>query len=286
MTKSPLDAAIAAFLARLTSQGRRPATVAAYRTDLRDLARWLEGEGIPDWGAVDQATLTAYLGQLQAAGRRPTTLRRRVASIKAFFNDRQLHTAPAANPALLLQGPRVTPAGGPPPLTVTESDALLRALAQTGPARSRDRALGALMVATGARVSEVRALNWGQVDLALGLVELTGPLVRLVPLDDRAQAALTTLAGAAGSPGSGAVFMSQRGHRLTRQAIWQLLRQAGQVAGIVGTVTPQRIRDGFAVRLLKHGADLPLLQTLLGLQGLAATQVYLDKLMEGVRDAD
>lgn len=282
MSSAPLEGAVAAFLVRLAASGRRPQTVAAYRADLCDLVDWLLGEGISSWPAVDQATLTAYLGALKRAGRRPATLRRRVASIKAFFNDRQLNQPDQANPATLLRAPRVSGPAGPRPLTVAESNRLLTALAGEGSARKRDLALGALLVATGARVSEVRALDWPQVDLTLDLVELAGPPVRLVPLDARAHAALLALQG---GKQAGAVFSSQRGHRLTRQAIWQLLRRAGHAAKIPGTVTPQRIRDGFAIRLLKNGADLGLLQTLLGLQGLTATQAYLDKLKEVATDA-
>lgn len=283
MTEGPLAPAVTAFLRDLRASGRHPRTVAAYRTDLGDLVIWLSKQGVTDWVAVDQPTLIAYLGALQAAGRRPATLRRRVAAIKAFFSARQLRQPTQPNPATLLQAPRVSrPAGALAPLTVAESDRLVATLGNQGSAPVRDRALGAVMVATGARVSEVLSLDWARVNLNLGLVELTGAAARLVPLDRRARAALQALQQ---EHTGTAVFVNQRGHRLTRQAVWQILRRAGAPAQISGAVTPQRIRDGFAARLLNNGADLTLVQSLLGLQGLVAATEYLNKLREAGTDA-
>lgn len=166
-------------------------TIASYLTDLRDTAAYLTSRGVTNWQQVDRATLTAYLQSLNDKGRRTTTIQRRISSLRRFYAYLQVTGQVNHDPVALLkakQTPRLAPVG----LTPQEADLLPDHVPGKGVARERNRALVALLVATGARANELRDLQTGDLDLELGVVYLGQSSRRLVPLNEQAQTYLTT----------------------------------------------------------------------------------------------
>lgn len=278
-----LQASLVSYQEWLTKKGGAKLTIASYLTDLRDTAAYLTSRGVTNWQQVDRATLTAYLQSLNDKGRRTTTIQRRISSLRRFYAYLQVTGQVNHDPVALLkakQTPRLAPVG----LTPQEADLLPDHVPGKGVARERNRALVALLVATGARANELRDLQTGDLDLELGVVYLGQSSRRLVPLNEQAQTYLTTYLTARADQSAtdeGYVFLNNRGQPLSRQSIWEVVNATGQRANIEGAVTPQRVRDGFAYRLLAHGADLSLVQQLMGHQSILTTQVYLEQAKEG-----
>ncbi len=254
-------------------------TLAAYRADLRGYAQWL-AERDASLMVAGREQLLAYLADRVRAGAQARTTSRLLSSLRRFYRHQvregRLRTDPSAN----VERPRV---GRPLPhaLTEAEVESLLTAPDDSDPLGQRDRTMLELLYATGLRVSELVSLPVDGVNSRQGLIRLTGKgnKERLVPMGEEASAWLGAYVGAArpallGAGQSSALFVTRRGGGMTRQAFWYRVREHARHAGIHRTLSPHTLRHSFATHLLNHGADLRVVQLLLGHSDLSTTQIY------------
>jgi site-specific recombinase XerD len=265
-------------------RGRREHTVAAYRRDATDLARTCASWGIEHPGAVELRTLRRYLADLDERGYARSTLARRASTLRGWFALLERRGVIARDPAVLLASPKQG-RHLPRVLRVDEVQRLVAAPDPTTPVGVRDRALLELLYASGARVAEACGLDLAALELGEGLVRLAGKggKDRIVPLGEPAIDALQDyLAGGRpalaagrrpGEPTTTALLLNTRGGRLgTRDARTAVARAATR-AGL-GHVTPHTLRHSIATHLLEGGADVRMVQELLGHASLATTQRY------------
>jgi len=281
-----LASAIDAFLVELrVERGLSPLTIAAYR---RDLAQFAAGAG-RRWRS-DPEPIHAFIDGLRRAGRQATTQARKVAAIRSFYGFALREGLAERDVASLVDAPR--PGSYLP--DVLDQDAVARVLdAPPGdtPVGLRDRAILELLYACGLRVSELTGLDLDRLDLPNLQVRVIGKgnRERRVPMGEPARERLHRYLGAAreawtaGRP-TPAVFVSQRGHRLTRESVWRLVRRWTETAGVAGHVTPHTFRHSFATHLLEGGADLRVVQTLLGHASISTTQLYTHLTGERLRE--
>ena len=281
-----LLAAIEGFLGEIrVERGLSPLTVAAYR---RDLAQFATGAGRA-WRS-DPEPVRDFVNGLRRAGRRPSTQARKVAAIRSFYGFALREGLAQRDVAALLDAPR--PGSYlPDVLAADEVVRILDAPPSDQPAGIRDRAILELLYACGLRVSELTGLETDRLDLPGLQVRVIGKgnRERRVPMGEEARERLHRyLSGpratwTAGRP-SGAVFVSQRGARLARESVWRLVRHWARVAGIRARVTPHTFRHSFATHLLEGGADLRVVQTLLGHASISTTQLYTHLTGERLRE--
>jgi integrase/recombinase XerD len=277
----PFDREIDAYLAyALTEEGLAPRSIEAYKRDLDDFARFVAQRGASRPAQVTRSSVTLYLVALRRRGRAPATVKRRAAAVRSFYKFLLREDALAQDPTLDLASPRL-PRRLPKVLTVEEVERLLAAPDLSTPQGVRDRAMLELLYGSGLRVSEVVALNLGDVDLSVELVRCLGKgsKERLVPVGSHAVRALrayqqTARPALAGGRVPSALFINRRGGRLTRQGCWKLLRGHARRAGITRPLSPHVLRHSFATHLLERGADLRAVQEMLGHASLGTTQIY------------
>jgi len=268
-------------------------TLAAYRRDLQALADWLaqsaEGASSPRTLAQARETdLLAYTA-LRHAGSRPSSVGRRLSVFRRFYRWALREHLAQADPTLKLDAPRQrlrTPAT----LSEAQVDALLDAPDPAEPLGLRDRAMIELMYASGLRVSELVELRAVQVSLAEGVVRITGKgsKERLVPFGDEAGRWMQRYLDGArsailGGQVSDALFVTARGDGMTRQMFWKLIRKYALRADIHQHLSPHTLRHAFATHLLNHGADLRVVQLLLGHADISTTQIYTHVARERLR---
>jgi len=283
-----LNDAIDSYLDYLrVERGLAAATISAYAGDLRAFARHAHGRG-GDWSA-DAAPASAFLASLSKPPRvmRPATHRRKAAAVRAFYRFCFSEAIIERDVGGLLDLPRAARVL-PDTLGVADVEALLDAPDAETAIGIRDRALLELLYACGLRVSE--ALNLDLEDLSLTEASVRvigkGDRERRLPVGDIAITALgryledvrPQLIAHAPAGGSthrgGPVFVSGRGQRLSRMAAWRTIRNAALVGGVHGHVTPHTLRHSFATHLLEGGADLRVVQELLGHASITTTQLY------------
>ncbi|MEY3072510.1 MAG: hypothetical protein RLZZ353_706 [Actinomycetota bacterium] len=268
-------------------RGRRAHTLAAYRSDAEDVARRLAAHGFDRPDGVERDDLRAHLADLADEGYARATLARRTSVLRTWFALLRRRGIVASDPAALL----VTPKQGrhlPRVLRVDQVEALLAAPEGTAPIALRDRALLELLYASGARVAEACGLTLDALDLGQAQVRLDGKggKDRIVPIGRPAVAALDTYlregrpallgrAEAAGRTGraDGVVLRGDRGGPLGTRDARTLVGRHAAAAGL-GHVTPHTLRHSFATHLLEGGADVRVVQELLGHASLATTQRY------------
>lgn len=262
-------------------QGLRPNTLASYRLDLQAYAYWLQGRQVLLEGA-NRDDIFAYLTERSRYGTQPRTRARWLSSLRRFYRYMLREKLIVADPTVLVESPKL---GKPLPKTISESqvELLLQAPDVDTPMGLRDRAMLEVLYATGLRVSELVELTVTQINLTSGMVRVVGKggKERVVPLGEEAVHWLRRyLAGARqsclprSSPVSDALFPTNRGNAMTRQAFWHLIKRYARVAGIRSELSPHTIRHAFATHLLNHGADLRVVQMLLGHADLSTTQIY------------
>jgi integrase/recombinase XerD len=254
-------------------------TLAAYRRDLTALARWLGPERrLADVGRAD---LFEYLSERFGAGYRPRSTARWLSSVRGFYRWVLERGHGAVDPTLELASPRQ---GRPLPDTLTESEveSLLAAPDPAEPLGLRDRTMLETLYACGLRVSELVGLQVGQLNLRQGVVRVVGKgsKERLVPLGEEALAwNRRWLAEGRGEllrgrVGADVLYPSSRGRTMTRQTFWHRIKVHAASAGIRRPLSPHTLRHAFATHLLNHGADLRVVQLLLGHADLSTTQIY------------
>lgn len=274
------------FLSWMAAErGRARNTLLAYRRDLHVYCRWLADAGT-DVVHVDERRIVEFVAARRDTGAAPATVARQLAAVRMLHRYLASERLRPDDPAIELEAVHV-PAGLPSPLTEVEVTALIDSVEGDGPLQRRDRALLELLYATGARISEAVGLSIGDLDVDGGLVRLfgKGSKERIVPFGRAAAAALEDWFAPGGRvelvperwrrrSDAEAVFLNARGGRLSRQSAWELVKRYGARAGLDGELSPHTLRHSCATHLLDHGADLRIVQELLGHASISTTQVY------------
>ncbi|WP_432497281.1 site-specific tyrosine recombinase XerD [Kineococcus auxinigenes] len=287
-----LVAALRDYLGHLqVERGLSENTLGAYRRDLRRYLRFLAAQGVQDPAAVDEATVSAFVVALRTgadggAALTASSAARTASAVRGWHRFLHAEGHSVADPASLVRPP-APPRRLPTALTVEEVARLLEvAGAGGGPAALRDRALLELLYGSGARISEAVGLDVDDVSPQVlgesGVVRLRGKgsKERVVPLGSYARRALEQYLVrarpelASHGRGAAALFLNSRGARLSRQSAWAVLQAAAGRAGIARAVSPHTLRHSFATHLLRGGADVRVVQELLGHASVATTQVY------------
>jgi integrase/recombinase XerD len=281
----PADARDADEIARFldgawAEAGLSRATLDSYRRDLDGLARWLGPRGVA-LAQAERADLFAYLADRGNQGYAARSNARLLSALRAFYARQVRQGTRSDDPTAQLAPPRLG-RSLPKALAESEVEALLQAPDVDSPQGLRDRAMLELMYASGLRVSELVGLPGTAVNLRQGVLRVLGKggKERLVPIGEEAQHWLERyLAQArpvlAGARAAGPLFLARGAEPLTRQQFWSLVKTLAGRAGIdPARVTPHGLRHSFATHLLNRGADLRVLQMLLGHSSLSTTQIY------------
>ncbi|MFW6322421.1 MAG: site-specific tyrosine recombinase XerD [Guyparkeria sp.] len=257
---------------------------AAYRRDLEQASRMLSGDNDPAETRTllhaDGDALNRLLGRRLTDGASPRSVGRMRSAIRRFYAWASREGMIDANPAADLPAPRL-PRALPHDMSEADVEALLLAPDTATPLGLRDRAMLETLYATGLRVSELVGLTLSEVSLSHGVARVSGKggRERLVPIGDEAIAWLSTYLNEARGQildrrRSHAVFVTERGTPMTRQAFWYRIKHHARAAGLRLLPSPHTLRHAFATHLLNHGADLRALQMLLGHADLSTTQIY------------
>lgn len=258
-------------------------SIDAYRRDLFAFAAWCTARGVT-LGTLTRPEVERYLADKLGAGASIRSVNRLLSAARRFYAWRAMvHTAeaaPATDPTLGIRSPK-NPRRLPTSLSEADVEALLRAPDTATALGLRDAAMLETLYATGLRVSELVALKRRQVNLNAGVVKILGKgnKERIVPLGEVAVEAITNyeknargeiLAGKQ----SDALFVTGAGRAMTRQMFWTLIKRYALRAGIRANISPHTLRHAFATHLLNHGADLRVVQLLLGHSDITTTQIY------------
>ena len=253
-------------------------TLAAYRRDLEGLAQWLAGRQV-SLAEAGEAQLAAYFAG-QHAITRATTANRRLATLRRFYRWAMRERVAAADPTVRLRSAN-RPARFPGSISEAQVESLLAAPDAQTTLGLRDRAMFELLYATGLRVSELVGLTLAQLSLNDGLVRVIGKgsKERIVPLGEEARRAVERYLKRSrpdllGRRTSDALFVTKRAAPMSRQMFWLLVRRYAVRAGIHAPLSPHGLRHAFATHLLNHGADLRVVQMLLGHADISTTQIY------------
>ena len=282
----PLSSDAEEFLSYLAiERGRSPRSLSAYRFDLVAYEQFLSDRQI-DLEAVGPNVVEDYLAYLHAAGRKATSVKRALSAIRGLHRFCLDERGAVSDPTEGLRPPRQAEAI-PKALTEEEVARLLASVRGLDARSRRDRAILELLYATGMRISELAGLRLADLDLnrSLAIVFGKGSKERVVPFGRYAEAALGEWLGPAGRvvlapprwarrADEEAVFISSRGRQLSRQAIWVVVRRAAERVGLEHKVTPHVLRHSCATHLLEHGADIRVVQELLGHAAITTTQLY------------
>ncbi|MCP3850712.1 MAG: site-specific tyrosine recombinase XerD [Gammaproteobacteria bacterium] len=265
-------------------------TLNAYQTDLTGLAKWSASGEASHLKALNKEDLQAYLAFRFDKGIKARSTARSLSTFRRFYQYLIRENQLTIDPSALLESPKL---GRPLPKTMSEREveALLEAPDVDDPLELRDRAMLELIYATGLRVSELVGLDIYGANLQQGVVRVTGKgnKERLVPMGEEALGWISTYlknarADLLGSAISDKLFVTRRGGGMTRQTFWHMVKRYAQRAGISNTLSPHVLRHAFATHLLNHGADLRVVQMLLGHSDLSTTQIYTHIAKERLKD--
>jgi integrase/recombinase XerD len=270
-------------------RGLSPNTLAAYRADLTALERWLDERGIALVHA-ERGDILAFMASRVQAGARPRSTARQLSSFRRFYRHLVREGILREDPTAQIAMPKVG-RSLPKSLLEEEVEALLAAPAVGDPLGHRDRTMLEVLYATGLRVSELVNLKLGQVNLNQGVLRIVGKgdRERLIPLGEEAvQWVQQFLQGPRVEilleRQTDYLFPTRRGDRMTRQAFWHIIKRYARKAGIEKELSPHTLRHAFATHLLNHGADLRVVQMLLGHSDLSTTQIYTHVARERLKD--
>ncbi|HJA46526.1 MAG TPA: site-specific tyrosine recombinase XerD [Candidatus Limosilactobacillus excrementigallinarum] len=265
----------------LVERGLSNNTIQSYQNDLKKAAEYFTSQNLPSWGDIDRYAVLNLLAHLTNLGQSRTTIGRQVSSLRQFYQYLLRQHRVMNDPMALVtvpKGQRHLP-------TVLTQDEVRRMLVvpDTGKKMGiRDRAILEVMYATGMRVSELTNLRLNDLHLDVHLVQPRGKgdKERIIPIGEVAESWLNRYLQSVrapqlvNKPASDFVFLNARAKQLTRQAIWQLIKKTAQAAQIDKDVTPHTMRHSFATHLLENGADLRVVQELLGHSDITTTQIY------------
>jgi integrase/recombinase XerD len=255
-------------------------TLDAYRRDLSQFEKWLAARHGKKLIEADNSGIQAYLGYLFQKKTRATSAARFLSSLKRFYRYCLRQGRTRSDPTLKIDSPKL-PRGLPKTLTEEDVERLLAAPPVEQALGLRDKAMLETLYASGLRVTELVSLKLGQVSQDMGVVRVVGKgsKERLVPLGEEALAWIRRYVAEArpqllrGRP-SDDLFVTGRGSAMTRQMFWNLLRRHALRAGLRKPISPHTLRHAFATHLLNHGADLRVVQLLLGHSDISTTQIY------------
>ncbi len=287
---------IESFLNYLTvEKGFSGNTIEAYRNDLTQLLNFAKDEMtkqnlVPSWDNFSRQHMLSYMLNLKERKYAVTTVARKIAAAKSFFNFMVSEGKLKEDPAENISSPKV---GKPLPdaLSISQVRKLIEQPAKMNtPDARRDRAMLELLYASGMRVSELVSLNLGDVDVNDCFVRCfgKGSKERMIPIYPQAAKVVDEYVKEvrplwAHRNTEKALFLNQRGERLTRQGLWQILKNYAREAGLDKQVTPHTLRHSFATHMLSGGADLRAVQELLGHANISTTQIYTHLTSEHVR---
>ena len=266
----------------LIDQGKAENTIKSYRQDLTKFTIFLEKQSMTNIEEVDQQTIRLFLAYLRESGYAASTTSRIISTLKKLFVYLLKEGRVALNPLALIQSPKNIHRL-PKVLNMQQVDALLNAPDTTTSWGLRDRAILEVMYATGLRVSELIGLTIDELHLDLGFLQTIGKgnKERIVPLGEEAEywvsedlAVIRPSFAQKSKQPSAAVFLTERGNAFTRQGIWKNLKKYVALANIDFEVSPHMLRHSFATHLLENGADLRMVQELLGHSDISTTQIY------------
>ncbi|MEJ7834322.1 MAG: site-specific tyrosine recombinase XerD [Nocardioides sp.] len=294
--------AVRTYLDHLTvEKGLAANTLSSYRRDLRRYVGYLAEVGADDLAAITEANVSGFLMRLREgdADHQPlssTSAARTVVAVRGFHRFAVADGLAAGNPASGVKPP--TPAKRlPKALPLSDVEAILEAAGAPGTSLAlRDRALLEVLYGTGARISEAVGLDVDDLALSDGGIDATvvlrgkGSKERLVPVGSYAREAVANylVRGrpelASTTATGGALFLNARGGRLSRQSAWSVLVKAADRAGVTGDVSPHTLRHSFATHLLDGGADVRVVQELLGHASVTTTQIYTLVTVDNLRE--
>ena len=264
-------------------------TLGAYRADLMTLAREMASQG-KTIDSSSKADLLDFIAQRVESGAKPRSTARQLSSFRRFFRHVLREGVRKSDPTADIEMPRI---GRTLPKTLSEDevDALLNAPNTEEPLGHRDRAMLELLYATGLRVSELINLRQSQVNFNQGVLRIVGKgdRERLIPLGDESQRWLREFINGPRMEillerQTDYLFPTRRGNRMTRQAFWHIIKRYAEKAGVRKKLSPHSLRHAFATHLLNHGADLRVVQMLLGHSDLSTTQIYTHVARERLKD--
>jgi len=261
--------------------GLAASSLASYRRDLSAWAVWLARRGGKMLLAADRGDVEAFLAAQFHAGARASSIGRGLSSLRRFYRLHLQQGTAKRDPTLRVTAPKL-PRRLPKNLSEAQVEALLAAPDVDTVLGLRDRAMLETLYACGLRVSELVGLTLSQVSLDMGVVRVIGKgrKERMVPLGEEAvdwiaRYASTARVALAGKAKVNAMFLSARHAPISRQAFWQLVKRYGVIAGIpAATLSPHVLRHAFATHLINHGADLRVVQLLLGHSDITTTTIY------------
>lgn len=280
-----LDQAIDGYLIHLKiERNLAENSLKAYSRDLAQFGDSLADTTAGDVGRIDDQHISSYLLDLLDDGLKTRSISRKLSAVRGFFRYLRESQIIDKDPSVHVDAPKYGQRV-PKVLDLDEVEALLDAPDRTTPEGCRDRAMIEVLYATGLRVTELVNLQQREVDLRGGVVRIIGKggKQRLVPLGDVAidhvdgylEWARGSLLANSGGPGSTSdLFVTRRGSAMTRQAFWKNIKRYATAAGITKDVSPHKLRHSFATHLLEHGADLRVVQSLLGHSDITTTQIY------------
>jgi len=293
-----VSAAVRTYLDHLTiERGLAANTLTSYRRDLRRYQQYLADEGVDELDRVDEATVTAFLVRLREGDSdhpplSPTSAARTVVAVRGFHKFAVSDGLATTDPAAGVRPP--SPAKRlPKALPLADVEAILSAAGSAGTTLSmRDRALLEVLYGTGARISEAVGLDVDDLDSVDRTVLLRGKggKERIVPVGSYAVDAVADYLTrarpdlVAAGKGTPALFLNARGGRLSRQSAWTVLVKAAERAGVTTDVSPHTLRHSFATHLLDGGADVRVVQELLGHASVTTTQVYTLVTVDNLRE--
>ncbi len=266
-------------------RGRSVNTISSYRRDLRKYEEFLlqRKKNVLEASEDD---VESFVHALQATGEAVASTARRLAALRMLHSYLVAENIRPDNPAARVEGVRV-PTGVPKPLSLSEVESLLSSVVGEDSLALRDRALLEFLYATGARISEACDLNLDDLDLNARVVRLfgKGSKERVVPFGRTAESHLRAYLSLGGREmlapefwarrgDREAVFLTNKGRRLNRQKAWHIVRDAGVSAGIAQELSPHVLRHSCATHMLEHGADLRIVQEMLGHATISTTQIY------------
>jgi len=262
----------------------------AYKRDVLDFFAFAEEKGVSEAKNASNTEIVSYLFKLRNDGKSASTINRKLASVRAFFNYMVISGETAANPTTGIKTPKVE-RKELEYLTLDEVDRLL-SMPDSSNRGIRDSAILELLYATGIRVNEIIAANVEDVNLRIGFFTCPGDhgKARIIPMGRPARSAMEkyiyeardVMMKDAGS--DRALFVNYYGQRMTRQGLWKVLKEYASKASLEHKRTPHTLRNSFAVHMIQNGADLKSLQELLGHEDIAATQIYLSVTKNRIKD--
>ena len=265
-------------------------TLEAYKRDVQEFITFEGSRGMTDLLETSSTEIVAFLHNLKISGKSAATVNRKLASVRAFFNFLINSGLIQNNPTVDIKSPKIE-RKELEYLTIEEVDKLLD-MPDDSVRGIRDRAILEVLYATGIRVTELIEADLEDLNMRMGFITCAGQQskARIVPLGRPARAALENYIYEGrkqllkDNTEEKALFVNYYGQRITRQGLWKVLKEYGQKAGIKKRLTPNIIRNSFAVHMLQNGADLKSLQELMGHEDITATQAYLSVTKNRIKD--